>query len=113
MRKDDYGETEITMNRRVQNLQTGTSGDLIVYALEPGSVEREVELHEEFREERRSGEWFSASPELTKHVYLTGKRHRMLPPEHQFKVLQLFDRIHDDLPPGTLPVVKLELLRIC
>jgi hypothetical protein len=80
--------------RRVQNLQTGTSGDLIIHALEPGYSEREGQLHEQFQEERRSGEWFSASPQLMRHVFQTWKRHRMLPPEHQFKVVQLFDRIH-------------------
>jgi hypothetical protein len=79
--------------RRIQNLQTGASGDLIIHALEPGYAEREGQLHVQFEEERRSGEWFSASPQLMRHVFQTWKRNRMLPPEHQSKVVQLFDRI--------------------
>lgn len=79
--------------KRLQNLQTGTSGDLIIHALEPGNSAREIELHEQFREERRSGEWFSASPILMQHVFQTWQRNRMLPPDHQFKVLQLAERI--------------------
>jgi len=79
--------------KRVKNLQTGASGDLIIHALEPGSSERERELHEMFGGERRSGEWFSASPQLMKHVFQTGQRNVMLPPEHQFKLLQLAERI--------------------
>jgi len=82
------------VRKRLQNLQTGTSGDLILHAMEPGSPERERELHEQFKSERRQGEWFSCSPALTKHVLDTWKRNNLLPPEYQAKLLELMDRIH-------------------
>lgn len=81
------------IRKRLQNLQTGTSGELIVHALEPGFAERESELHKEFQAERRSGEWFSASPALSRHVIRIWGQHRMLPPEHQYKLFQLYNRI--------------------
>jgi hypothetical protein len=81
------------VRKRVNNLQTGTSGDLFLHAMEPGSSQRERELHEQFKSERRMGEWFSASPVLTKHVWETWRRHRILPPEFQAKMFVLMERI--------------------
>jgi hypothetical protein len=78
---------------RVNNLQTGTSGDLYLHAMEPGSSQRERDLHQQFKIERRMGEWFSASPALTKHVWETWGRNRVLPPEYQAKMAELMDRI--------------------
>jgi hypothetical protein len=80
--------------RRVANLQTGTSGELIVHALEPGSADVEAKRHELFAAERRQGEWFAASPQLCQHVFETWRRNNALPPEHQAKLARLVERIH-------------------
>ena len=82
------------VRKRVNNLQTGTSGELFLHAMEPGSSQRERELHQQFKNERRMGEWFSASPALSKHVWETWGRYRVLPPEYQAKMCVLMERIH-------------------
>ncbi|WP_208321397.1 GIY-YIG nuclease family protein [Thiohalophilus thiocyanatoxydans] len=81
--------------QRLQNLQTGTYGELIIHALEPGGSERESELHRQFSSLRRHGEWFACSTELTNHIYSTWYKNKMLPPEHQYEVLKLAHRIQD------------------
>ncbi len=81
------------VNKRLQNLQTGTSSKLILHALEPGNVKLERVRHEQFATERRQGEWFSCSPHLVRHVFDTWKRHRELPPKHQGEIMMLMDRI--------------------
>ncbi|HCT9738439.1 TPA: GIY-YIG nuclease family protein [Morganella morganii] len=79
--------------KRLSNLQTGTFGQLILHALEPGGSKKENYLHEKFSNERRQGEWFICTKELTKHIFTTWFRNKMLPPEHQIKIMQLADRI--------------------
>jgi len=79
--------------KRLSNLQTGTYGDLIIHALEPGGSQRERELHKQFAHLRRHGEWFSCSEELTKHVITTWYKNKMLPPKHQYKLLEMTDRV--------------------
>jgi len=79
--------------RRLQNLQTGTSGQLIIHALEPGGHELEHARHEQFKSDRREGEWFACSPELTEHVFSIWQHYRVLPREHQYKILELLERI--------------------
>ncbi|HDU5814323.1 TPA: GIY-YIG nuclease family protein [Klebsiella aerogenes] len=79
--------------KRLSNLQTGTFGQLILHALEPGGSEKENYLHEKFSNERRQGEWFICTKELTKHIFTTWFRNKMLPPEHQIKLMQLAERI--------------------
>lgn len=79
--------------KRLSNLQTGTFGQLILHALEPGGSKKENYLHEKFSNERRQGEWFICTKELTKHIFTTWFRNKMLPPEHQMKIMQLADRI--------------------
>ncbi len=81
--------------QRLQNLQTGTFGELIIHALEPGGSERESELHKEFASLRRHGEWFSCSTKLTKHIYRTLFENKMLPRKYQHEVLKLAHRIQD------------------
>ncbi|MGO9586864.1 MAG: GIY-YIG nuclease family protein [Limisphaerales bacterium] len=78
--------------KRLQNLRTGTSDDLIIDALEPGDALIEVERHRQFASDRRKGEWFAASPVLCRHVFETWKKYRILPPEHQRKVLSFVER---------------------
>ena len=78
--------------QRLQNLQTGTYGELIIGALEPGGSTRESELHKKFSHLRRHGEWFSCNEELFLHVFRTWYRNKMLPPEHQQKMLTLGER---------------------
>ncbi len=80
------------MLKRLQNLRTGTSDDLIIDALEPGDALIEVERHRQFASDRRKGEWFAASPVLCRHVFETWKKYRILPPEHQRKVLSFVER---------------------
>jgi len=79
--------------RRLQNLRTGTSVDLVVHALEPGGAELEAQRHREFAEERRQGEWFSCSPKLMNHMFDIWTHYRTLPREHQEKVLALGERV--------------------
>jgi hypothetical protein len=79
--------------RRVQNLRTGTSGQLIVHALEPGGAKVERMRHKSFEADRRQGEWFACSPELAKHIFSTWSHYRVLPREHQHLVLALVQRI--------------------
>lgn len=79
--------------KRLSNLQTGTSGQLIIHALEPGGSEKESKLHEKFICERRQGEWFACTREVTEHIFATWFRNKMLPPEHQVKLVELADRI--------------------
>lgn len=78
--------------KRYQNLRTGTSDDLIIHALQPGSAKMEMETHQLFSSDRRQGEWFAASPQLCKHVLETWGRNRVLPPEHQQKLLAFSER---------------------
>jgi hypothetical protein len=79
--------------RRLQNLRTGTSGQLIVHALEPGGSKVERKLHKRFESDRRQGEWFACSPELAKHIFETWSHYKVLPREHQHLVLELQHRI--------------------
>lgn len=80
------------IERRLGNLQTGTPGDLIVNALEPGGAAIERQRHDRFEADRRSGEWFSASPELCRFVFETWYRNNLLPPKHQEKMAVLAER---------------------
>lgn len=80
---------------RLKNLQTGTYGELIIHALEPGDSKRETKLHKKFAPLRRHGEWFSCSNAMTKHIFNTWYRNKMLPPSHQTEVIKLAHRIRD------------------
>jgi hypothetical protein len=78
--------------KRLQDLRTGTSEDLIIHALEPGDASIEAERHRQFSSDRRQGEWFAASPRLCQHVHETWRRNRILPPDHQQKIVSFFER---------------------
>ena len=78
---------------RLRNLQTGTSGELIINALEPGGTDIECLRHDQFAADRRSGEWFSASPQLCQFVFDTWRRNNLLPPEHQKRMATVAERI--------------------
>ncbi len=80
------------IKKRVQNLQTGSSGELVVCALEPGGIEREQKLHKLFESERRQGEWFVCTPKLTRHIRDTHLKNKMLPPKHVHKLQNLVSR---------------------
>ncbi|MDX2215540.1 MAG: GIY-YIG nuclease family protein [Oculatellaceae cyanobacterium bins.114] len=79
--------------RRLQNLRTGTSGQLIIHALEPGGASIERMRHKQFESDRRQGEWFACSPMLTKHIFNIWEHYKVLPREHQHLVLELAERI--------------------
>ena len=79
--------------KRLSNLRTGTSADLIIHALEPGSPQLEARRHSEFASDRRQGEWFACSPPLAEHIFRTWERNNALPPEHQIEIRLLHDRI--------------------
>lgn len=81
------------VRQRLANLRTGTSADLVVHTLEPGSAEVEAVRHREFASDRRQGEWFVCSPRLQKHILETWYRNNALPLEHQFEVIRLQERI--------------------
>lgn len=78
--------------KRYQNLRTGTSDNLIIHALQPGDAKIEAEIHRRFESDRRQGEWFAASRTLCEHVLQTWTRNRILPPEHQKKVVEFAER---------------------
>lgn len=80
--------------KRLSNLQTGTFGQLIIHALEPGGSEKEKQLHNKFNTERRQGEWFICTEEITKHIFTTWFKNKILPPEHQIKIMELTQRIN-------------------
>jgi Meiotically Up-regulated Gene 113 (MUG113) protein len=80
-------------DKRVRELQTGTSDTLILHALEPGDRELERRRHLEFAAHRKIGEWFVCSQALTNHILRTWAKYRILPPEHQQNVLVLLNRI--------------------
>jgi hypothetical protein len=73
------------VERRLAKLRTGTNDLLIVHALEPGDAATERRRHEQFRDERRQGEWFACSPALAMHMLATWERNNILPPEHQMR----------------------------
>jgi hypothetical protein len=79
--------------KRLRNLKTGTPGELIIMALEPGSTTIEKARHKQFASERRQGEWFVCSPRLCQHAMDTWRRNNLLPPEHQMRLVRLADRI--------------------
>lgn len=79
--------------KRLQNLKTGTPGELIIMALEPGSHAIERARHKQFASERRQGEWFVCSPELSRHAWDTWRKNNLLPPEHQARMLRFAERL--------------------
>lgn len=79
--------------KRVKDLRTGTSGELIVMAMEPGSTKIEQIRHKQFADERRQGEWFVCSPKLIQHAFNTWGKNNLLPKEHQLRILRLSDRV--------------------
>lgn len=81
------------VERRVASLRTGTNDLLIVHALEPGDPATERKRHEQFREERRQGEWFACSPVLAQHILTTWERNNLLPAQYQQEILLLHERI--------------------
>lgn len=80
--------------KRLQNLRTGTSGELIIMALEPGGAAVERARHKQFARDRRQGEWFVCSPTLAEHAWNTWGKNNLLPAEHQARMARLLDRIH-------------------
>jgi len=87
------------IQKRVQNLQTGSSGELVICALEPGGQNRENELHKIFKSERRQGEWFVCTAKLVDHIKAIHLKNKMLPPKHFSKLQNLISRanIYHDL----------------
>jgi len=79
--------------KRLKNLKTGTSGELIIMAMEPGSVKIEQSRHKQFADDRRKGEWFVCSPKLIQHAFYIWGKNNLLPKEHQQRMLRLSDRI--------------------
>lgn len=80
--------------KRLQNLKTGTSGELIIMAIEPGSSELEQVRHKQFATDRRQGEWFVCSPSLIQHAFETWGKNNLLPKEHQHRMIRHAERLH-------------------
>ncbi|GEM_PF-2505895 len=81
------------VHKRLQNLKTGTSDDLYLLALEPGSPTIEKIRHKQFASDRRKGEWFVCTPKLFQHVIYTLGKNRLLPREHQNRWVLMTERI--------------------
>lgn len=79
--------------RRLKNLRTGTSDQLVIHAVEPGGADVERIRHKQFESDRRQGEWFMCSPVLTKHILHTWSHYKVLPREHQYLVMQVLQRV--------------------
>lgn len=79
--------------KRVRQLQTGTSDRLILHALEPGDRKLERKRHSEFSDHRKIGEWFICSKALANHILQIWAKYRVLPPQHQQNILVLMNRI--------------------
>ncbi|KGF71363.1 hypothetical protein DO97_21630 [Neosynechococcus sphagnicola sy1] len=79
--------------KRVRELQTGTSDLLMLHALEPGDRELERKRHTEFSDHRKIGEWFMCSKALADHILRTWAKYRVLPPRHQENISVLVNRI--------------------
>ncbi|MFT4529569.1 MAG: hypothetical protein ACJAYO_000254 [Thalassolituus oleivorans] len=77
---------------RLSNLKTGSSGELIVLALEPGDSTREREIHKKFSSCRRQGEWFVLTAPLLEHIRSIFFKYKALPPGHLEKVRSVFTR---------------------
>ena len=82
------------IRKRLQNLKTGTSDDLYLLALEPGSPTIEKTRHKQFASDRRKGEWFVCTPKLFQHALYTWGKNNLLPPEHQERWILMTERIH-------------------
>ena len=78
--------------KRVRELQTGTSDRLILHALEPGGATVEHQRHRQFAAHRGLGEWFICSKALAHHMVDTWSRYRVLPPAHAENVMVLLER---------------------
>jgi len=81
------------VRKRLQNLKTGTSDDLYLLALEPGSPTIEKTRHKQFASDRRKGEWFVCTPKLFQHTLYTWGKNNLLPPEHQKRWFLMTERI--------------------
>ncbi len=79
--------------RRLNELRTGTPEELIIHALEPGDAALEAKRHQQFASDRRQGEWFAVSPELGQHMLDTWSHYKVLPREHQVKMMELCERV--------------------
>jgi len=82
-----------SLRKRIANLKTGSEGQLILHAIEPGDKNKEKEIHKKFGSDRRQGEWFICSRLLYKHIMDTWKRNILLPPEYQNAIIELYERI--------------------
>lgn len=80
--------------KRLQNLRTGTPGELIIMALEPGNSTIEQKRLKQFATDRRQGEWFVCSPKLAQHAFTTWGKNNLLPQEHQQRMVRLAERLH-------------------
>lgn len=54
--------------RRFSKIQSDAPGDLELLAIEGGDKDREAELHAQFAEFRKRGEWFQYSAAIREHV---------------------------------------------
>ncbi len=73
IREGDAGNIKIgftldDINKRVADLQTGCSQELIVLHLIDGESSKEREIHEQFSHLRIRGEWFRPDPELIEYI---------------------------------------------
>lgn len=65
------GFTAKPVEKRLANLQTGSSGELVMIARHPGTVESERELHARFSDCRLHGEWFQPNDDLRAYILAT------------------------------------------
>lgn len=62
------GYTGKSVESRVKNLQTGSAGELVIIATQPGTKEDEAALHNHFASQRLHGEWFEMNEALFDHI---------------------------------------------
>ena len=65
------GFTKGGVHKRLKNLQTGSSSELIMLAAHPGTPKTERLLHERFAEHSIHGEWFELTDEIRAYMINT------------------------------------------
>lgn len=70
-RRLKIGYTKSDPLKRMKNLQTGASGELVFIAKHPGTPETERALHQRFSAQRLHGEWFEMDEEMFTYLCLT------------------------------------------
>jgi hypothetical protein len=65
------GFTKGKVQKRIASLQTGSPSELVLIAMQPGTLETERKLHVRFADSRLHGEWFRLTDQLRAYLIVT------------------------------------------